>query len=422
MKRAILLAGVAVPASLAVFAAPAWAQAVQSAPSQEATADTSAQSDEAANQIVVIGSRVANRTAIDSPVPIDVISGSALQASGTGELNKTLNQLVPSFNFPQPSIADGSDVTRPATLRGLNPDQTLVLLNGKRRHVSALLNINGTVGRGSAAVDMNMIPALAIQRVEVLRDGASSQYGSDAIAGVINVQLKTASEGGRAQVSYGKYVTTLDGVANFNGLLGNSPSLDPTDSRYLQAKSNGERKARDGAMLTYGVNVGLPIGNGGFFNFTGEYRDRDFTNRQGYDLRPNYIRPSSTTFDSREASFNRLDFRYGDAKTQDFNFLINMGQPLGSADFYAFFTYGHRDGLSAANFRQQSAATNRDFSAITPGTTPTNANFVGLTPDGYLPKIQSSIDDLSATSGIRADVAGFKGDFSLGIELSLIHI
>ncbi|MEE8611589.1 MAG: TonB-dependent receptor [Sphingomonas aquatilis] len=414
MKRAILLAGVAVPASLAVFAAPAWAQAVQSAPSQEATADTSAQSDEAANQIVVIGSRVANRTAIDSPVPIDVISGSALQASGTGELNKTLNQLVPSFNFPQPSIADGSDVTRPATLRGLNPDQTLVLLNGKRRHVSALLNINGTVGRGSAAVDMNMIPALAIQRVEVLRDGASSQYGSDAIAGVINVQLKTASEGGRAQVSYGKYVTTLDGVANFNGLLGNSPSLDPTDSRYLQANSNGERKARDGAMLTYGVNVGLPIGNGGFFNFTGEYRDRDFTNRQGYDLRPNYIRPSSTTFDSREASFNRLDFRYGDAKTQDFNFLINMGQPLGSADFYAFFTYGHRDGLSAANFRQQSAATNRDFSAITPGTTPTNANFVGLTPDGYLPKIQSSIDDLSATSGIRADVAGFKGDFSLG--------
>ncbi|MGP0761840.1 hypothetical protein ACAF95_25245, partial [Escherichia coli] len=90
----------------------------------------------------------------------------------------------------------------------------------------------------------------------------------------------------RAQVSYGKYVTTLDGVANFNGLLGNSPSLDPTDSRYLQANSNGERKARDGAMLTYGVNVGLPIGNGGFFNFTGEYRDRDFTNRQGYDLRP----------------------------------------------------------------------------------------------------------------------------------------
>ncbi|MFN3432769.1 MAG: TonB-dependent receptor plug domain-containing protein [Sphingomonas sp.] len=415
MKRANLLAGLSLSASMLALAAPVAAQTIQTAPSQETTADTQTTPDaEAGDQVVVIGSRAPNRTVADSPVPIDVISDSALQNSGTGELNKTLNQLVPSFNFPQPSIADGSDVTRPATLRGLNPDQTLVLVNGKRRHVSALLNINGTVGRGAAAVDMNMIPALAIQRIEVLRDGASSQYGSDAIAGVINVQLKTASEGGRAQVSYGKYITTLDGVANFNGLVGNTPALDTTDSRYLQANSDGERKARDGAMLTYGVNVGLPVGDGGYFNFTGEYRDRNFTNRQGYDLRPNYIRPTSTTFDSREASFNRLDFRYGDAKTEDFNFLINTGMPLGNAEFYGFFTYGHRDGLSAANFRQQSAATNRDFSVLTPATAPTNGNFVGLTPDGYLPKIQSNIDDVSATSGIRAEIAGFKGDFSLG--------
>jgi iron complex outermembrane receptor protein len=415
MKRVEMLAGLAASCSMLAMITPAAGQTVQSAPSQEAAADVEAAApEEAGREIVVIGSRVANRTVADSPVPIDVISSSALQASGTGELNKTLNQLVPSFNFPQPSIADGSDVTRPATLRGLNPDQTLVLVNGKRRHVSALLNINGTVGRGAAAVDMNMIPALAIKQIEVLRDGASSQYGSDAIAGVINVQLKTADSGGRAQVSYGKYVTTLDGVSNFDGLVGGQPALDATDSRYLQANGSGERKARDGAYTTFGVNVGLPIGDGGFFNFTGEYRDRNFTNRQGYDLRPNYIRPTTTTFDPREASFNRLDFRYGDAKTEDFNFLINAGLPLGSADFYAFATYGHRDGLSAANFRQQSAATNRDFSTIAPGTTPTNANFVGLTPDGYLPKIQSNIDDMSVTSGIRADIAGFKGDFSLG--------
>ncbi|MCU6455500.1 TonB-dependent receptor [Sphingomonas sp. A2-49] len=414
MKRGNLLAGASLSVGL-LAAGPVAAQTVQSAPSQETTAAAqTAPEDDAGSQIVVIGSRVANRTVADSPVPIDVISESALQASGTGELNKTLNQLVPSFNFPQPSIADGSDVTRPATLRGLNPDQTLVLLNGKRRHVSALLNINGTVGRGAAAVDMNMIPALAIKQIEVLRDGASSQYGSDAIAGVINVQLKTADSGGRAQVSYGKYVTTLDGVSNFDGLVGGQPALDTTDSRYLQGASSGERKARDGIYTTFGVNVGLPVGDGGFFNFTGEYRDRNFTNRQGYDLRPNYVRPTSTTFDPREASFNRLDFRYGDAKTEDFNFLINAGLPLGAADFYAFATYGHRDGLSAANFRQQSAATNRDFSVLTPATTPTNGNFVGLTPDGYLPKIQSNIDDMSATSGIRADLAGFKGDFSVG--------
>ncbi len=415
MKYANLLAGVSLPVSVLAMAAPAMAQTTQSAPSQESAADTqAADQEDAGNQIVVIGSRVANRTVSDSPVPIDVISSSALQASGTGELNKTLNQLIPSFNFPQPSIADGSDVTRPATLRGLNPDQTLVLVNGKRRHVSALLNINGTVGRGAAAVDMNMLPALAIERIEVLRDGASSQYGSDAIAGVINVQLKTAASGGRAQVSYGKYVTTLDGVAGFSGLAGGQPPLDPTDSRYLQASGSGERKARDGAYTTFGVNVGLPVGDGGFFNFTGEYRDRNYTNRQGYDLRPNYIRPTSTTFDPREATFNRLEYRYGDAKTEDFNFLINSEVPLGSAEFYAFFTYGHRDGLSAANYRQQSAATNRDFSVLAPGTAPTNANFVGLTSDGYLPFIQSNIDDVSATSGIRADLAGFKGDFSVG--------
>ncbi|QNE32180.1 TonB-dependent receptor [Sphingomonas sp. NBWT7] len=408
-----LLAGV----SFAAVAMPAAAQTAQTAPSQEISTEPAGETDATPeNTIVVVGSRVANRTVADSPVPIDVISDSALQSSGLGEVNKILNQVVPSFNFPQPSIADGSDVTRPATLRGLSPDQTLVLVNGKRRHVSALLNINGTVGRGSAAVDMNQIPALAIGRIEVLRDGASSQYGSDAIAGVINVQLKSASDGGRAQVSFGKYVTTLNDVSNFGGLVlnGGQPVLDPADTRYLQANSDGQRKARDGELLTYGVNVGLPVGDGGFFNFTGEYRDRGFTNRQGYDLRPNYIRPSTTTFDTREASFNRLNFRYGDAKTQDFNFLINSEVPLGAADFYAFFTYGHRDGQSAANFRQQSAATNRDFSAVLPGATLSNANFVGLTPDGYLPFIQSRIDDLAGTGGIRTEIAGFKSDFSVG--------
>ena len=136
MKHGKLLAGLSLSVLSLALACPAGGQTIQSAPSQEPASETPAASDaDAGNQIVVIGSRVSNRTVSDSPVPIDVISESALQASGTGELNKTLNQLVPSFNFPQPSIADGSDVTRPATLRGLNPDQTLVLLNGKRRHV-----------------------------------------------------------------------------------------------------------------------------------------------------------------------------------------------------------------------------------------------------------------------------------------------
>src|SRR5687767_6871310 len=197
--------------SLALAASPAFAQ--------DRPEDVAAAQDEAAaaadaepapdSTIVITGTRRTYRTVADSPVPIDVIGSEAISNSGQTETNRILNQLVPSFNFPQPSIADGTDVLRPATLRGLSPDQTLVLVNGKRRHVSALLNINGTVGRGSAAVDMNLIPTLAIERIEVLRDGASSQYGSDAIAGVINVQLKKASRGGRVVASYGKYYTTL---------------------------------------------------------------------------------------------------------------------------------------------------------------------------------------------------------------------
>ena len=266
-------------------------------------------------------------------MPIDVISSEALTNTGLTETNKILNQLVPSFNFPQPSIADGTDVLRPATLRGLSPDQTLVLVNGKRRHVSALLNINGTIGRGSAAVDMNLIPTLAIERIEVLRDGASSQYGSDAIAGVINIQLKKGSNGGRATASYGKYYTTLEDVRNFDGLQttpGGQPILDPADapnSRYFLADSDGERKARDGAITTIGANLGLPVGEG-YVNLTAEYRDRNPTNRAGYDLRPNYV-PSSgvPAFDPRELTFDRLEFKFGDAKTEDYNFFVNAGVP-----------------------------------------------------------------------------------------------
>ena len=148
------------------FATPAIAQQDQTA------AQTSqAQSENPDGQtIVVTGTRRSGRTVADSPVPVDVIGSEAISNTGQTETNRILNQLVPSFNFPSPSIADGSDALRPATLRGLSPDQTLVLVNGKRRHVSALLNINGTVGRGSAAVDLNLIPSLAISSVEVLRD------------------------------------------------------------------------------------------------------------------------------------------------------------------------------------------------------------------------------------------------------------
>ena len=408
LTRSILLTGL----SALALAAPAAAQTAPAplpAPADPAAVNT--------DTIIVTGTRRTDRTVEDSPVPIDVISGEQLTNSGQTETNKILNQLVPSFNFPQPSIADGSDALRPATLRGLSPDQTLVLINGKRRHVSALLNINGTVGRGSAAVDLNLIPGLAINRVEVLRDGASSQYGSDAIAGVINIQTKTNRSGGRASLTYGKYVTTVNGVDRVTGLQTNAagqPILDPTDNRYFLANSNGERRARDGDQVTLGANFGMGLGTRGFVNLTGEYRYRQDTNRSGFDLRPQYNRPT-TAFDARELTFDRLSFRFGDPKTRDYNFLLTTGYELGGgAELYGFGTYGRRKSNSAANYRQQNAAANRDFSTIAPNTTPNTANFVPLTPDGFLPLIDTLLKDYSGTVGIKGDVAGFTADLSIG--------
>eukprot|EP01030_Chromulinospumella_sphaerica_P028556 gene28556-28905_t len=132
--------------------------------------------------VVVTGTYAKNRRTVDSESPIDIIGARELQASGSTELATVLGRLLPSMNFPRPSGADASDAVRPAQLRGLSPDQTLVLVNGKRRHSSAVVNVNGTQGRGSAPVDLNAIPLSAIDHIEVLRDGAAAQYGSDAIA------------------------------------------------------------------------------------------------------------------------------------------------------------------------------------------------------------------------------------------------
>ncbi|URW76329.1 TonB-dependent receptor [Sphingomonas donggukensis] len=401
--------------SALALAVPAYAQTAATPPVADpvpgATAQDGVPDDSPENTIVVTGTRAANRTVADSAVPIDVISSEQLSTSGLGETNKILNTLVPSFNFPQPSIADGTDVIRPASLRGLAPDQTLVLVNGKRRHVTALINVNGTVGRGSAAVDLNSIPALAIERVEVLRDGAASQYGSDAIAGVINIQLKRANHGGKASVSYGKYVTTLDGVPELSAV---TLGLDPNDARVLAATYSGERKARDGDLWTIGANLGVPIGPG-FLNVTAEYRDRDNTNRAGYDIRPQYNRTSTTApFDPREATFNRLSFEFGDPRTEDYTIFANAGMPIGDFELYSFASYARRDGRSAANYRfSGQQPNNRDYSVLAPSATPSNANFVPLRPDGFLPFIASELRDYSIAVGLKGDIGGFKSDLSV---------
>ncbi len=360
--------------------------------------------------LVVIGSRRTDRTVADSPVPIDVISGEALTDSGYTEVNRLLSQLVPSFNFPQPSVTDGTDVLRPATLRGLSPDQTLVLVNGKRRHTSALLNINNSVGRGSAAVDLNTIPPLAIERIEVLRDGASSQYGSDAIAGVLNIQLRR-SEGGRAQVTYGQYITTLDGVPNVTGVqlqANGQPALNPNAGAggvYL-LNSDGERERRDGGTTTFAFNYGLPVGAGGFLNFTAQFQDRNLTNRTAADPRTQYPLIGGLV-DPRELTFNRFSHRFGDADTTDMSLFLNAGYDVGpGAEVYSFASYNIRDGESTGFYRRANDSRNRDFSAST-------TTFVPFYADGFLPKIVSEIEDLSVALGVRGEVSDWNYDLSV---------
>jgi len=227
-------------------------------------AGPAAQAQEAAEleQIIVTGTRVADRSATDTAVPIDVVSAAALTNVGVTELNQALSTALPSFNFPRPGLADGTDTIRPATLRGLAPDQTLVLLNSKRRHMSSLVNVNGTIGRGSSAVDLNTVPTAAVQAIEVLRDGASAQYGSDAIAGVINIRLKDKSDGGNVSMNYGYRDSSYT-----------VPVGTPPNGASWTAPSKLKRGMSDGETLTVSGWKGFSIGEAGFLTLSAEYKD-----------------------------------------------------------------------------------------------------------------------------------------------------
>jgi iron complex outermembrane receptor protein len=393
-SRAVLLAGL----SSFAFAVPAQAQqneqAVQNAPQVQAQGELPDQST-----IIVTGTRRLDRTVGNSPVPVDVISAESLSHSGYTEVNRALSEEVPSFNFPQPSITDGTDVIRPATLRGLGPDQTLVLINGKRRHMSALLNINGSVGRGTSAVDINMIPEIALARVEVLRDGAAAQYGSDAIAGVINFQLRSARDGGRASVTYGQYYTHVNNVQTYDGVVtgpGNTPVLTPDGVLQLDYTGN-DRKRTDGQTLTTAAVIGFPIGAHGFVDIAGEFQHRDPTNRTGADPRRQFNLINGA-LDPRELTFNRFSHRYGDPRTVDSKVWVNSAVPIGDSgtEAYAFLTMNHRDGDSAGFYRLANDA----------------RNVPAIYPEGFLPRIVTDTNDFSITGGVRGDLSGWRWDVS----------
>lgn len=324
--------------------------------------------------IVVTGTRAEGRTALESTAPVDVISAGTLENNGSTELNVALSYALPSFNFPQPAITDGTDHVRPATLRGLGPDQTLVLVNSRRRHASALVNLNGSVGRGSSAVDLNTIPVSAIGRVEVLRDGASAQYGSDAIAGVINVGLREAREGGQVTASFGQYATDI-------------PLVDQP------------RSASDGDTTSLSGWVGLPLGTEGFLTLSAEYRDREPTNRAGPDTRQQYPDLPGGGLDPREQSFDRINHRFGLSASEAISLFANAGLPINAdAELYGWASYQQRDGQGAGFYRRASDS----------------RNVPSIYPDGFLPYITTDVEDISVLGGVRGDWAEWGYDFSLG--------
>jgi iron complex outermembrane receptor protein len=299
--------------------------------------------------VVVTGTRMADRTVAYSMAPIDVLTPKDLEQTGAPSLAQALRTLLPSFNFPQPSVTDGTDAIQPAQLRGLSPDETLVLINGKRQHTTAIVNVNGTLGRGSSPVDLNAIPMNAIARIEVLRDGAAAQYGSDAIAGVINIILKGGNHGG-----------------SVSGTLGQYSKHDNADGRTAQGGADG----------------GFALGQKGWIYLSADYTHQDPTNLAGPDLRY----PTNPTY-------GQVTFHYGIPLLKQKNAAINMQYDLTpQMQFYAFSVFNKRDVSAGGFFRSLSA-----YSASNPAA-------VAVYPAGYLPIENSSILDTSLVAGLRGTV------------------
>lgn len=299
--------------------------------------------------VLVTGTRGTARTVLDSPVPVDVLTAADLKATGAsnGELGQALQALLPSFSMPRQSNSGGADHIRAAQLRGMSPDQVLVLVNGKRRHTSALVNDSSKIGRGTAPVDFNSIPISAIKRIEVLRDGAGAQYGSDAIAGVINIILDDAPEGGEVSTTYGAYHTHQDAIG---------------------------RTTTDGQNSLTTAKGGLRLGeDGGFVRGGTEYKDRNPTNRAG--------------FDGFADSPGQRNYVMGDGSARDVNLWFNSSLPLGERELYSFGTWNERHTTGAQFYRYPSEQPQ-------------------FYPNGYLPQSLGTNQDLSATAGFK----GLLGD------------
>jgi iron complex outermembrane recepter protein len=317
--------------------------------------------------VIVTGTRAQNRTDSSSLSPIDVVPASALQSTGTNELSTALARLIPSLNFPRPAATDTTDSQRPAQLRGLSPDEVLVLVDGKRWHSSALINTDGTIGRGSAPVDLNTIPLSAIDHIEVLRDGASAQYGSDAIAGVINIILKHGAEGGSVELDGGRYQT-------------------------------GGGKQWQGS-----ANFGIPLnGDKGWLRISLDDGHQDPTNHGGASVLYPQLGEKQV---------------FGDPQVSQHNVFLNTQYDITkNVQFYAFGSYHERDAISDELYRNPYGYPSKVSSLLS-----------AIYPDGYQPLLQSHSTDQSLVAGVRGTTdSGWRWDVSANyggnrVSLDTIH-
>jgi iron complex outermembrane receptor protein len=337
------------------------------------------------NEVVLVGTRSAGRTRLNTTAPVDVFDIAKLQQqTPQNDLNQLLQYASPSFNSNRQSSSDGTEHIDPASIRGLGPDQLLVLINGKRRHTTSLVNNQGTIGNGSVGTDLNAIPASAIERIEVLRDGASAQYGSDAIAGVVNIVLKK---------------NTGDLFASATG---------------------GVSSKGDGGLGQLNLNYGTVLGkNGGFINITGEGYIRDRTTRAqnnnliifdqsalnnyfAYDFTDDPA--ASRKYDDdmlkqKGLSRDKFNFQIGDAKIKNIGSFFNLSLPFsdGKGEFYAFGGYSYRQG-EGYGFRRLPS----DYTV----------NVYSIFPDGYQPNTTSHISDRSIAFGFKHALGSWKADLS----------
>ena len=310
--------------------------------------------------VIVTGTRGAPRTAFDSLAPVDVISDKAIDLTASDEVMDTLSQLVPSFNVKRLPMADGQVFVRPASLRSLSADHTLVLINGKRMHRSALLGSNG-----AQAPDLAQIPSYAIKQIEVLRDGASAQYGSDAIAGVINIILDDR----------------------------------PGSKAFAQA---GQYYKGDGEQYRIGVQQGFEFDNG-FLNLSGEYTDAQPTSRS---------RQRADAIALQEA-FPDLNVanpvqNWGQPERQAYRFALNGQYDFANTQAYVFSTYGFGNGVTDFNWRNPLSTSAFGDSAIDP-----DYDLSEIYPAGFAPRFGQDDNDFSLTGGVRS-----AGDGAFSYDLS----